>query len=97
MSRPELKEDVFDLPTDALQAGLTRQMSAAGIVHDLGNLIQVASSALNHLARDPSVSAAPALGPVIVGAKTALERASGLVRQTSAQPERSIRKSSMRT
>ncbi|WP_245441944.1 sensor histidine kinase [Mesorhizobium hawassense] len=57
-------------------------MSAAGIVHDLGNLIQVASSALNHLARDPNVSAAPDLGSVIAGAKTALERAGGLVRQT---------------
>jgi signal transduction histidine kinase len=82
MSRPGPKENVFDLPTDAPRRGLPRQVSTAGIVHDLGNLIQVASSALNHLARDPGVSAAPALGPVIAGAKTALERAGCLVRQT---------------
>ncbi|PBB27426.1 MULTISPECIES: ATP-binding protein [unclassified Mesorhizobium] len=82
MSGLELKVDVFDLPADRPPGGHSRQLSAAGIVHDLGNLIQVASSALNHLARDPSVSAAPELGPVIAGAKTALERAGGLVRQT---------------
>lgn len=82
MFRPEMKEDVFDSPPEALQDGLPVQMSTAGVVHDLGNLIQVASSALNHLARDPSVLAAPALGVVIAGAKTALERAGGLVRQT---------------
>ena len=35
--------------------------STATIVHDLGNLIQVASSALNRVARDPGVSAALAL------------------------------------
>jgi signal transduction histidine kinase len=82
MSRLKPKEDVFDLPIGAPRGSLPRQMSTAGIVHDLGNLIQVASSALNHLARDPSVSAAPALRPVIAGARTALERAGGLVRQT---------------
>ncbi|MER8416920.1 ATP-binding protein [Mesorhizobium sp. M1329] len=80
MSR--LKEDVFDRPADVPRSGLPVQISTAGIVHDLGNLIQVASSALNHLARDPNVSAAPDLGLVIAGAKTALERAGGLVRQT---------------
>ena len=82
MSHLEPKEDVFDRPTDRCPGDSPGQMSAAGIVHDLGNLIQVASSALNHLARDPKVSAAPALAPVIAGAKTALERAGGLVRQT---------------
>ena len=54
----------------------------AGIVHDLGNLIQVASSALNHVARDPSVSKAPALEPAIASARTALQRAGALVRET---------------
>jgi len=82
MLRPEIKVDVFDRPPDVPRGGLPVQMSTAGVVHDLGNLIQVASSALNHLARDPSVLAAPALGLVIAGAKTALDRAGGLVRQT---------------
>ncbi|MBZ9799582.1 sensor histidine kinase [Mesorhizobium sp. ES1-4] len=82
MSRPEVKVDVFDSPPEIPRDGLPIQLATAGIVHDLGNLIQVASSALNHLARDPSVSAAPALGHVISGARTALERAGALVRQT---------------
>ncbi|MES0029701.1 ATP-binding protein [Mesorhizobium sp. M0040] len=82
MFRPDIKEDVFDSPPDGSGSSMSVQMSTAGIVHDLGNLIQVASSALNHLARDPSIQAAPALGPVIAGAKTALERAGDLVRQT---------------
>ncbi|MGX5804903.1 sensor histidine kinase [Bradyrhizobium sp. Arg314] len=82
MSRLVPKEDVVDLPIGADRGSPPRQISTAGIVHDLGNLIQVASSALNHLARDPSISAAPALRPVIAGARTALERAGGLVRQT---------------
>ncbi len=54
----------------------------AGIVHDLGNLIQVASSALNRVSEDASVSMAPGLEPVIAGAKTALQRAGALVRET---------------
>lgn len=67
MFRPDIKEDVFDGPPDGPGSGMSVQMSTTGIVHDLGNLIQVASSALNHLARDPSIQAAPALGPVIAG------------------------------
>jgi signal transduction histidine kinase len=65
----------------ALLAGRAQQPTA-GIVHDLGNLIQVASSALNRVARDPSVSTAPALEPVIASARTALQRAGALVRET---------------
>ncbi len=58
------------------------EQSTAGIVHDLGNLIQVASSALNRVARHPNVSTAPAFDPVIASARTALQRASALVRET---------------
>lgn len=57
-------------------------ISTAGIVHDLGNLIQVASSALSHLAREPHLAAVPGVDGVIAGARTALDRAGGLVRQT---------------
>ncbi|MET3580357.1 signal transduction histidine kinase [Mesorhizobium robiniae] len=72
----------FDRTTDGFQFGLSIGQSTAGVVHDLGNLIQVASSALNRVARDPSVSTAPALEPAIASARTALQRAGALVRET---------------
>jgi signal transduction histidine kinase len=81
MSGPDIDENVFAARGNVLQ-GPALQMPAAGIVHDLGNLIQVALSALNHLGRDPNVATAPGVGFVIGGAKTALERAGCLVRQT---------------
>ncbi|BCP55584.1 hypothetical protein K32_42010 [Kaistia sp. 32K] len=58
------------------------QPSTAGIVHDLGNLIQVASSALSLVTRDATVAATPALEPVLAGARMALQRAGALVRET---------------
>jgi signal transduction histidine kinase len=54
---------------------------SVGVVHDLGNLIQIASSALNIVARNPNIHGA-GLEPVITGAKASLERAGALVRQT---------------
>jgi signal transduction histidine kinase len=59
----------------------TRSVIAVGIVHDLGNLIQIASSAVNIVARNPSIRTAD-LDSVIAGARTSLERAGALVRQT---------------
>src|SRR5262245_53273435 len=53
----------------------------AGIIHDLGNLIQIASSAVNIVARNPSIDTA-SLEPVIAGARASLEKAGALVRQT---------------
>lgn len=82
MSGTEIDESVFAARRNFPQDRLALQMSTAGIVHDLGNLIQVASSALNHLGRDPNIATAPGAGTVIAGAKTALERAGCLVRQT---------------
>lgn len=73
---------VFVRAADVSLSDLPSGQSVAGIVHDLGNLIQVASSALNRVARDPSVSTAPALEPVIASARTALQRAGALVRET---------------
>jgi signal transduction histidine kinase len=73
---------VFDRTTDVPLSDPPAEQSTAGIVHDLGNLIQVASSALNRVARDPSVSTAPALDPVIASARTALQQAGALVRET---------------
>lgn len=63
------------------KVALPTEQSAAGIVHDLGDLIQVASSALNRIGRDPSVTTASALEPEIAIAKTALQRAGALVRE----------------
>ena len=52
-----------------------------GIVHDLGNLIQIATAAVNIIARNPRVHATD-LEPVLAGAQTSLERAGALVRRT---------------
>lgn len=82
MSDPDADQNVFTVRGDVVQRRLASQMSRAGIVHDLGNLIQVALSALNHLSRDPNIATTPGVGFVIGGAKTALERAGCLVRQT---------------
>src|SRR5688572_223222 len=54
-------------------------------IHDLGNLIQVVSSGMNILARDPNVIAAPAVLEVVGGARAALERAGALIRNTMAR------------
>jgi signal transduction histidine kinase len=55
-----------------------------GLIHDLGNLIQVASSAVRLMARGSGAEAAVDLQPLIAGARTALDRASAIVRQTIA-------------
>ena len=63
---------------------------AAGIIHDLGNLIQIASSAVNIIARNPSIHTT-ATDSVIAGAKASLARAGALVRQTiSTATERAL-------
>jgi signal transduction histidine kinase len=53
-----------------------------GIVHDLGNLIQIAVSAMNVLGRSEAVSTDAKLTPVIERARKSLETACDLVRQT---------------
>lgn len=53
-------------------------------IHDLGNLIQVASSGMSIMARDPNLIAAPSLREVLNGARTALERAGTLLRNAIA-------------
>lgn len=56
----------------------------AGIVHDLGNLIQVVSAAINIISRNPSVMGTSSLLPIVARARVSLESASALVRQTMA-------------
>lgn len=53
-----------------------------GIVHDLGNLIQIAVSAMNILGRSEAVSTDASLTLVIERGKKSLETACDLVRQT---------------
>jgi signal transduction histidine kinase len=69
------------------------EQSRAGVVHDLGNLIQVALSGLNRVARDPAISCTPDLEPVIASARTALHSAGALVRETIGGPRESSRES----
>ena len=74
-------DDAIRSPAAARTSTPFSAEAAAGIVHDLGNLIQIASSAVNIVARSlPSHTSD--LSPVIAGAKTSLERAGTLVRQT---------------
>lgn len=81
MPHPNAKQNAASGTSTFSQYGIT-QHATAGIVHDLGNLIQVAASALNRVAREPGVSTAPALQPVVASAQTALQRAGALVRHT---------------
>jgi signal transduction histidine kinase len=53
----------------------------AGLVRDMYDLLQVASSALSIISRSPSVGSAPALVPVIDGARVSLQSAAVLARQ----------------
>jgi signal transduction histidine kinase len=56
--------------------------SAAGAAHDLGNLIQIAASALNIISRSPAFGPSSTLEPVAASAKIALQRAGTLIQQT---------------
>lgn len=59
-------------------------IAASGVLHDLGNLIQVATSALNVLARAPEM---PAIhrDPIMHRARTSLDHAGMIVRQNIGQ------------
>ena len=62
----------------------SRLIAAAGIVHDLGNLIQIAFSAINIVSRTPDMPAIHS-GPVLARAKASLEQAGSIVRQCISQ------------
>jgi signal transduction histidine kinase len=66
---------------------LSRQTLRAGTAHDLGNLIQIASSSFNLLARDPTVLTSDLLGPVVAAGALALDKAGAMVRQRVAPPQ----------
>lgn len=54
----------------------------ATFVHDLGNLVQIASSAVSIVARDPDIASSPALDRIVAEAGASLERAGALIRQS---------------
>ncbi|WP_206185896.1 sensor histidine kinase [Sphingosinicella sp. BN140058] len=56
-------------------------VASAGILHDLGNLMQIASSAINILLRSPRMPAAHS-GPILRRARLSLEQAGAIIRQT---------------
>ncbi|RWM18551.1 ATP-binding protein [Mesorhizobium sp.] len=96
MLRAETKADatgeyVRDSCAEAARRDLSTQQPTAGTVHDLGNLIQIALSAINRIVRDPAVPVSPSLEPVIAGARTALLRAGALVRETMSRAQASRR------
>lgn len=57
-----------------------RALNAAGVLHDLGNLIQIATSALNILVRTPDMPVTHR-EPILHRARTSLDHAGTLVRQ----------------
>ncbi|NYT41451.1 ATP-binding protein [Sphingomonas sp. R-74633] len=67
-------------PIDAGQGNREFAVAAAGVLHDLGNLIQIASSALNILARTPEM-AGTHREPILHRARTSLDHAGTIVRQ----------------
>lgn len=59
-------------------------LSSAGQIHDLGNLIQLAASALDIMARRPALESS--LMSLIASARISLDRAGKLVRQSVGAP-----------
>ena len=55
-------------------------IAIAGAIHDLGNLMQIAASAINLVARAPEMPAVHS-GPILARATTSLEQAAEIVRQ----------------
>ncbi len=55
----------------------------ASLVHDLGNYIQIAMSAVSIMSRHADVAASESLGTIVAHAAESLERAGALVRRTA--------------
>jgi signal transduction histidine kinase len=58
------------------------QDGMAGLVHDLGNYIQIAMSAVRLMSRHADIASSDALGSMLAQAEESLERAGALVRGT---------------
>lgn len=89
MRQLESKKPFLPAYTDEAAAVRRRSLlESAGVAHELGNLIQIASSAVNIIARSSRFDVTPALEPVISGARASLDRAGTLVRQSFHQANR---------
>jgi hypothetical protein len=72
--------DLFSRERSSLRLEALGLMTA-GIVHDLGNMIQILSSTVDVLDQHPTVKATNALQPAIDRAVNSLERARALIQQ----------------
>ena len=70
----------FPAPTPSAHLDEQPPIAMAGLVHDLGNLIQIAASALNIIARTPGMPPEHT-GPMLNRARTSLDHAGEIVRQ----------------
>jgi signal transduction histidine kinase len=66
---------------DLARVDLLPRTLGAGTAHDLGNLMQIASSSLNLLARDPTILTSDRLGPIVAAGALALDKAGAMVRE----------------
>src|SRR5690606_2255261 len=78
--RASLRRRLIDM-TSGIDLGSDNGAVTAGLVHDLGNLIQIAASAINLIADQPDAQT-DGLKPIVSGARSSLESAAILVRGT---------------
>jgi signal transduction histidine kinase len=71
-----------DAAQDAVSSNLHPEEAILGVVHDLGNLIQIATSALNIISRSSDLKTGVATEAMIANASASLHRAGSLVQQT---------------
>jgi signal transduction histidine kinase len=74
--------DINNVQRMATPSGSDPREAIFGVVHDLGNLIQIATSALNIISRSPDMNRVSSFEPVVANASASLHRAGMLVRET---------------
>ena len=85
MSQPESNKHLLPVYADHASALKRRGfLESAGVAHELGNLIQIASSAVNIIARSSRFDVTPQEPPLIV---PALLSGSRFIRQVAPPPK----------